>query len=148
MGIGNTSLVLFFASPPALWSLPLSSYGGSSPPPWSLRRGRRMGLPSRRILFFFSALRTYDMMWWLALGSGWDSLQGGQDSDGSKFVQQIGWENDKNGPKKCRTGRLGARWLRQGKTINETMLTDKGCSRTRPGRPLADISGGGCQRVT
>jgi hypothetical protein len=40
------------ASPPALWSLLMSSYGGSSPP-WSLRRGRRMGLPSRRILFIF-----------------------------------------------------------------------------------------------
>ncbi len=51
-GIGNTSLVLFCASPPALWSLLIVSYGGSSPPR-SLRRGRRMGLPSRRILFIF-----------------------------------------------------------------------------------------------
>ncbi len=54
------------------------------------------------------------MMWWLALGSGWESLQGGitlvernlweslqggQNSGGMKFVQQVGWENDKNGPK-------------------------------------------------
>ncbi len=50
-GDWDTSLVLFCASPPALWSLLRFSYGGSSPPPWSLRRGRRMGQPSRRILF-------------------------------------------------------------------------------------------------
>ncbi len=59
-----------------------------------------MGLPSRRILFIFSALRTYDMMGLLALFSGWESLRwGGQDSGGTNFVQQIDWVNDKNGPK-------------------------------------------------
>jgi hypothetical protein len=67
---------------------------------------------------------------------------GGQDSGGMKIVQQIGGENDKNGPEKCRTERKRARWQRQGKTINETIVTDKGCSRTRPGQSLADISGG------
>jgi hypothetical protein len=72
---------------------------------------------------------------------------GAQDSGGTKFVQQNGWENDKNGPEKCRTGRWVARWLRQGKTIKETIMTDNGRSRTRPGQPLADISGG-CQWVT
>jgi hypothetical protein len=30
-----------------------------------------------------------------------------------KFLQQIGGENDKNGPEKCSTGRMVARWLRQ-----------------------------------
>ena len=40
------------------------------------------------------------MMGLLASGSGWESLQGGdQDSGGTKFVKQIGWRNEKNGPK-------------------------------------------------
>ncbi len=39
--------------------------------------------------------------------------------------------------------KMGSQVAKTGKkTINETKLTDKGCSRTRPGRPLADISWG------
>jgi hypothetical protein len=67
VGIVNTSLVLFCASPPALWSLPLSSYVGSSPP---------YG-PAVESSSLSPALRTYDMMWWLALDSKWESLCGG-----------------------------------------------------------------------
>ncbi len=39
------------------------------------------------------------MMGFLASGYGWESLQGGQDSGGTKFVQQMDWKNNKNGPK-------------------------------------------------
>jgi hypothetical protein len=82
------------------------------------------------------------MMGLLALGSGWESLQGEkQDSGGTKFVQQIGWGMIKMA-RKMQNWKMGSQVAKTGKTINETMLTDKGCSRTRPGRPLADISGG------
>ena len=44
--------------------------------------------------------------------------------------------------RKMQNWKMGIQVAKTGKNYNETMLTDKGCSRTRPGRPLADISGG------
>ncbi len=76
---------------------------------------------------------------------GWESPWG--DSVGTKFVQQICWENDKIGPKNAELEDREPGGQDRKELINETTMTDKGCSRTRPGRPLADSSGV-CQRVT
>ncbi len=52
----------------------------------------------------------------------------------------------KIGPKN-ENWKIESQVAKAGKTINETIMTDKGCPRTRTCHPLADISGG-CQRVT
>ena len=81
------------------------------------------------------------MMGLLASGSGWDSFLGGQDSGVRNLYSKLVGRMIKMA-RKMQNWKMGSKVAKTGKTINETMLTDKGCSRTRPGRPLADISGG------